>query len=91
VMGALMIKRPAAGYLPPGYTPPLNAQVIPLYPLHSYFLVQPSFYLRKSFKLSLKQFCGTKSGSISQRHGSADPDPDPPQNVMDPQHWCKYR
>ncbi len=27
------------------------------------------------------------SGSINQRHGSADPDPDPPQNVMDPQHW----
>jgi hypothetical protein len=27
------------------------------------------------------------SGSISQRHGSKDPDPDPPQNVMDPQHW----
>jgi hypothetical protein len=26
------------------------------------------------------------SGSISQRHGSADPDPDPYQNVMDPQH-----
>jgi hypothetical protein len=28
------------------------------------------------------------SGSISQRHGSADPDPDldPPQNVMDLQH-----
>jgi hypothetical protein len=25
------------------------------------------------------------SGSISQRHGSEDPDP--PQNVMDPQHW----
>ncbi len=25
------------------------------------------------------------SGSISQRHGSADPDP--LQNVMDPQHW----
>jgi hypothetical protein len=25
------------------------------------------------------------SGSISQRHRSADPDP--PQNVMDPQHW----
>jgi hypothetical protein len=22
----------------------------------------------------------------SQRHESADPDPDPPQNVMDPQH-----
>jgi hypothetical protein len=27
-----------------------------------------------------------ESGSISQRHGSADPDLDPPQNVMDPQH-----
>ncbi len=25
------------------------------------------------------------SGSISQRHGSVDPDPH--QNVMDPQHW----
>ncbi len=25
------------------------------------------------------------SGSISQRHGSADPDPQ--QNAMDPQHW----
>ncbi len=24
---------------------------------------------------------------ISQRHGSADPDPDPHQNVMDPRHW----
>jgi hypothetical protein len=29
------------------------------------------------------------SGSTSQRHGSEDPDPDPPQNVMDPQHWLK--
>ena len=27
---------------------------------------------------------GSGSGSISQRHGSADPDPH--QNVMDPQH-----
>jgi hypothetical protein len=29
-----------------------------------------------------------ESGSISQRHESAEPDPDPdtPQNVMDPQH-----
>ncbi len=26
------------------------------------------------------------SGSISQKHGSEDPDPDPPQNVMDPEH-----
>jgi hypothetical protein len=30
---------------------------------------------------------GSASGSISQRHGSADQDPDPHQNVMDPQHW----
>ncbi len=31
------------------------------------------------------------SGSISQRHGFADQDPDPDQhqNVMDPQHWEK--
>jgi hypothetical protein len=31
------------------------------------------------------------SGSISQRHGSADPDPDMYQNVMDPQHCPKVR
>jgi hypothetical protein len=31
---------------------------------------------------------GSASGSISQIHGSADQDPDPHQNVMDPQH-CK--
>jgi hypothetical protein len=31
------------------------------------------------------------SGSISQRHESADldPDPDPPQNVTDPQPWFR--
>jgi hypothetical protein len=29
---------------------------------------------------------GSGSGSICQRHGSSDPDPDPHQNVMDPQH-----
>jgi hypothetical protein len=35
----------------------------------------------------MTQIAGSKpgSGSISQRHGCADPDP--PQNVMDPQHW----
>jgi hypothetical protein len=32
---------------------------------------------------------GSASGSISQRHGSADPDPDPHQNIMDPQH-CNF-
>ncbi len=36
---------------------------------------------------------GSEFGSISQRHGSADPDPN--KNVMDPEHWkrnyfCKY-
>jgi hypothetical protein len=38
----------------------------------------------------MTKIAGSGSGceSISQRHGSADPDPDPPQNVMDPQH-CK--
>ena len=29
---------------------------------------------------------GYASGSSSQRHGSADQDPDPHQNVLDPQH-----
>ncbi len=29
------------------------------------------------------------SRSISQRHGSSDPDPDPHQNVMDPEHCQK--
>jgi hypothetical protein len=28
---------------------------------------------------------GSGSGSINRRHGSAEPDPDPHQNVMDPQ------
>ncbi len=32
-------------------------------------------------------FGPSRSGSISQWHGSADPDPDPHQNVMAPQHW----
>ncbi len=34
----------------------------------------------------MKKIAGSKTGSISQRHGSADPDPDPPQSVLDPQH-----
>jgi hypothetical protein len=34
---------------------------------------------------------GSESGSvnISQRHGSEDPDPDPHQNVMDPEHCSR--
>jgi hypothetical protein len=35
----------------------------------------------------MTKIAGSGSGSISQRHGFADPDP--PQNVMDPQHWSK--
>ncbi len=31
----------------------------------------------------------SRSGSISQRHGSADPDPH--KNVRDPQHWLQYK
>ncbi len=27
---------------------------------------------------------------MDQRHGSADPDPDPPQNIMDPQHCLQH-
>jgi hypothetical protein len=34
----------------------------------------------------MMKMAGSESGSISQRLGSADPDPDPHQNVMDPQH-----
>jgi hypothetical protein len=34
----------------------------------------------------MTKIAGSGSESISQRHGSADQDPDPPQNVMDPQH-----
>jgi hypothetical protein len=30
---------------------------------------------------------GLGAGFISQRYGSGDPDPDPHQNVTDPQHW----
>jgi hypothetical protein len=33
----------------------------------------------------MSKIAGSESGSISQRHGSADPDPH--KNVMDPQHW----
>ncbi len=29
---------------------------------------------------------GSGSGSIRQRHGFADPDPEPYQNVIDPEH-----
>ncbi len=37
----------------------------------------------------MTKIAGSGSGPISQRHGSADPEPDPHQNVMDPEHWKK--
>ncbi len=33
---------------------------------------------------------GSASGSISQRYGSANPHPDPYQNLMDPQHCIRW-
>jgi hypothetical protein len=39
--------------------------------------------------LSMTKIAGSGSGSINKKHGSDDPDPDPPQNVMDPEHWYK--
>ncbi len=38
---------------------------------------------------SMTKIAGSGSGSTSQKHGSEDPDPDLPQNVMDPEH-CFY-
>ncbi len=46
------------------------------------FFLNLVFFLRSVMKIE-------GSGSISQRHGSADPDPH--QNVMDPQHCFKVR
>jgi hypothetical protein len=43
--------------------------------------------IRKVFVAVVKvadQNC--RSGSVRQRYGSADPDPDPYQNVTDPEH-----
>ncbi len=34
--------------------------------------------------MTKKAGSGSESGSISQKHGSEDPDPDPPQNVINP-------
>ena len=53
---------------------------------------QKNFFLNLFFVGVLKvndenSRIGSESGSISQRHVSADPDPDPYQNVMDPQHY----
>jgi hypothetical protein len=42
-------------------------------------------YLQKVIGRKTKIFEKIGSGSIGQRHGSADPDPY--QNATDPQHW----
>ncbi len=57
------------------------------------FYLAEKIVLKISFLLeswrSMTKIAG--SGSISQKHGSEDPDPDPPQNVMDPEHWSLPR
>jgi hypothetical protein len=39
----------------------------------------------------MKKGVGSGFGSISQRYRSGDPDPEPHQNGMDPQHWKKVK
>ncbi len=57
---------------------------------------QISFFKKNCFLLaswrSMTKIAGSgsKSGSISQIHGSADPDQNPHQDVMDPQHWLPW-
>jgi hypothetical protein len=46
-----------------------------------------SFLLASCRSMTKIAGSGSESGSISKRHGSADSDPDPHQNVMDPEHW----
>jgi hypothetical protein len=40
--------------------------------------------------MSLTKMAGSGAGAVSQRCGSADPDPGPYQNVTDPQHCILY-
>ncbi len=58
------------------------------YLIYNYFKVPVKLfflYLNCLSQLFLSILSGVISKNI-QRHGSVDPDPDPPQNVMDPQH-----
>jgi hypothetical protein len=48
--------------------------------------MQKNFFLNYFFVGILSMMKIEGSGSISQRRGSADLDPDPHENVMDPQH-----
>ncbi len=69
-----------------GCPPARTSAAVPARPAaHTWHTVR---YGISPFFLSCRQCCGSESGSISQRHGYAepDPDPDPNQNVMDPQH-----
>jgi hypothetical protein len=52
-------------------------------------IISRNFFTKISFLLaSLRLMTKIEGfGSINQRNGSADPDPDPHQNDMDPQHW----
>jgi hypothetical protein len=40
---------------------------------------------------SMKKGVGSGSESIGQRYGSGDPEPDPHQNVTDPQHCSELK
>ncbi len=57
----------------------------------------PSIIKQKNIRENLDNFfvgllkVNDESGSISQIHGSADPDPDLFQNVMNPQHCFKVK
>jgi hypothetical protein len=44
----------------------------------------------KSMKKEVGCGVGSGFGSITQRYGSGDPEPDPNQNVKDPQHWIEH-
>ncbi len=48
------------------------------------------YFIFASLKSMKKGVGGSESGSISQRYGSGDPDPDPHQNVTDPNTALKY-
>jgi hypothetical protein len=46
---------------------------------------------RKNFASLKSMKKGVGSGSISQRYGSGDLDPDPHQYATDPQNWCEIK
>jgi hypothetical protein len=54
-----------------------------------HFLTQMSICAMARCPSATARWRGVRA-SLSQRHGSADPDPDPHQNVMDPQHCYQH-